>query len=82
MHPDIPSYPFEYVVADFFSLEGKNYLALADRIFKLAFSPATRKGRLGTLDTGIQGVLHLFWHPKTNLFRRSIDIYFQGNGGI
>ena len=31
MHPDIPSYPFEYVVADFFSLEGKNYLALADR---------------------------------------------------
>jgi hypothetical protein len=30
-HPDIPSYPFEYVVADFFSLSGRNYLAFADR---------------------------------------------------
>ena len=30
-HPEIPTYPFESVVADFFSLEGKNYLAMADR---------------------------------------------------
>lgn len=29
--PDLPSYPFESVVADFFSLEGRNYLAMADR---------------------------------------------------
>ena len=29
--PDIPSYPFESIVADFFSLEGRNYLAVADR---------------------------------------------------
>jgi len=29
--PDIPSYPFESVVADFYSLEGRNYLAMADR---------------------------------------------------
>ena len=29
--PDLPSYPFESVVADFFSLQGKNYLAMADR---------------------------------------------------
>ena len=29
--PDLPTYPFESVVADFFSLEGRNYLAMADR---------------------------------------------------
>ena len=29
--PDLPSYPFESVVGDFFSLEGRNYLAMADR---------------------------------------------------
>ena len=29
--PDIPTYPFESIVADFFSLEGRNYLAVADR---------------------------------------------------
>ena len=29
--PDLPTYPFESVVADFFSLEGRNYLAFADR---------------------------------------------------
>ena len=29
--PDMPTYPFESVVADFFSFEGRNYLAMADR---------------------------------------------------
>lgn len=29
--PDLPTYPFESVVADFLSFEGRNYLAMADR---------------------------------------------------
>ena len=31
--PEIPSYPFESVVANFYSLEGRNYLAMADRYY-------------------------------------------------
>ena len=29
--PQVPAYPFESVVADFFTVEGRNYLAMADR---------------------------------------------------
>ena len=29
-HQDVPTYPFEGVVADFFSIEGRNYLAMVD----------------------------------------------------
>ena len=31
LEPDIPSYPFQSIVADFFSVRGQNYLAVADR---------------------------------------------------
>ena len=40
-HQDVPTYPFESVVADFFSIEGRYYLSMADRysnwlsVFKL-----------------------------------------------
>ena len=29
--PPVPSYPFQYVVMDYFSLEGRNFLAIGDR---------------------------------------------------
>ena len=31
MAPSVPSFPFQYVVGDYFSLAGVNYLVLGDR---------------------------------------------------